>query len=222
MHDAMKNKKTYYQLILDRSGSMSVCVEETVNGVNSQIRRIRELAARFPEQDLITSMSLFNHKLMPVWDRIRPNDLREITFQDYRPDGNTALLDAIGKTIGYLQANIGEEVSRNEASVVVVIFTDGYENSSHDFTHAQVASLIRELELTNKWTFSYIGATLDAVEIAINMNIQASNAIHFSVEDSVNEFNRVANSMDDYLFEKKRGNIKTNFLKQDEEGEDRT
>ena len=153
-YDAMKNKRTYYQLILDRSGSMSVCIEETVSGVNSQIKRIRELASRFPEQDLITSMSLFNHQLTPVWDRIRPADLREITFSDYRPDGNTALLDAIGKTIRHLQKTIGGEVARDEASVIVVIFTDGYENASSEFSHSQVASLIRELELTDKWSFS--------------------------------------------------------------------
>lgn len=152
----MKNKKTYYQLILDRSGSMSVCIEETVNGVNSQIQRIRELSERFPEQELITSLCLFNHKLTPVWDRIRQADLREITFSEYRPDGNTALLDAIGKSIRHLQKTIGEEVSHDEASVVVVIFTDGYENASQEFSHNQIASLIRELELTDKWSFSYI------------------------------------------------------------------
>lgn len=54
----MKNKRTYYQLIIDRSGSMTSCIEETVNGVNDQITRIRELGARFPDQDLITSMNL--------------------------------------------------------------------------------------------------------------------------------------------------------------------
>ena len=208
----MKNKRTYYQLILDRSGSMSVCIEETVSGVNSQIKRIRELASRFPEQDLITSMSLFNHQLTPVWDRIRPADLREITFSDYRPDGNTALLDAIGKTIRHLQKTIGGEVARDEASVIVVIFTDGYENASSEFSHSQVASLIRELELTDKWSFSYMGATLDAVEIAIKMNIRASNAIHFSVKESGREYNRIADSMADYMHEKQRGRVKKDFL----------
>jgi len=211
----MKNKRTYYQLILDRSGSMMSCVEETVTGVNSQIKRIRELAERFPEQELITSLSLFNHQLTPVWDRIRPADLREITFSDYRPDGNTALLDAIGKTIRHLQHTIGGEVARDEASVVVVIFTDGYENASHEFTHSQVASLIRELEQTDKWAFSYIGATIDAVDIAIKMNIRASNAIHFSVHESGREYNRVSDSMNDYLKEKRVGTIRKDFLERD-------
>ncbi len=160
-------------------------------------------------------MSLFNHQLTPVWDRIRPADLREMTFSDYRPDGNTALLDAIGKTIRHLQKTIGGEVARDEASVVVVIFTDGYENASSKFSHDQVASLIRELELTDKWSFSYIGATIDAVDIAINMNIRSSNAIHFSVHESGREYNRVSDSMNDYMMEKRSGKIKKDFLDKD-------
>ena len=169
-------------------------------------------ADRFPEQELITSLSLFNHKLTPVWDRIRSADLREITFQGYRPDGSTALLDAIGKSIRHLQKTIGEEVARDEASVVVVIFTDGYENASSEFSHEQVSSLIRELELTDKWSFSYIGATLDAVDIAVKMNIRSSNAIHFSVQESKMEYNRVADSMVVYLAEKRQGRIRKDFL----------
>lgn len=211
----MKNKKTYYQLILDRSGSMGICIEETVNGVNSQIKRVKELAKRFPEQELLTSLCLFNHRLTPVWDRILPGDLREITFSDYRPDGNTALLDAIGKTVRGLQKTIGDEVSRNEASVVVVIFTDGYENASMKFTQEQIASMIQELELTGKWTFSYIGATLDAVDIAIRMNIRRSNAVRFSVNESSNEYLRLSKSLSGYMVDKQAGKIRKDFLEQD-------
>lgn len=212
----MKNNRTYYQLILDRNGSMSVCIEETVNGVNSQIQRIRELSERFPEQELITSLCLFNHKLTPVWDRIRQTDLREITFSDYRPDGNTALLDAVGKTIRHLQKTIGGEVARDEASVVVVIFTDGYENATREFSHSQVASLIRELELTDKWSFSYFGATLDAVDIAIRMNIRASNAIRYSVTDIEEVHFRMSRCMGSYVEDKQQGKIRKDFIDEDE------
>jgi hypothetical protein len=215
----MKNKKTYYQLILDRSGSMTSCVEETVSGVNSQILRIKELAGRFPDQELITSMTLFNHQITPVLDRILPADLREITFSDYRPDGNTALLDAIGKTVRHLQDTIGGEVARDEASVVVVIFTDGYENASREYTQARISSLISELEQTGKWSFSYVGATLDAVEIAVKMNIRKSNSMRYDVKDSHIAYQKVSRYMTSYLLEKEEGRIKQDFL--EEEGENK-
>jgi uncharacterized protein YegL len=212
----MKNKKTYYQLILDRSGSMSSCIEETVTGVNSQIVQIRELAKQFPEQELLTSFNLFNHNLTTVWDRLGSTEIKELSYPDFNPDGNTALLDAIGLTIRHLQDTIGEEVARDEASVVVVIFTDGYENASTQFKLKQISSLIKELELTGRWSFSYIGATLDAIEIAITLNIKRSNSRHFDVRDSAMEHNRVSGSMRSYMVEKREGRIKQDFLEDEE------
>jgi hypothetical protein len=212
----MKNKKTYYQIILDRSGSMSSCIEETVSGVNTQIRQIRELAAEFPEQELMTSFNLFNHHLSTIWDRLGATGIKEINYPDFRPDGTTALLDAIGLTIRHLQDTIGEEVARDEASVVVVIFTDGYENASKQFNLKQVSSLIKELELTGRWSFSYIGATFDAIEIAITLNIKHSNSRHFDVKDSAREHGRVSGSFHSYMTEKREGRIKQDFLEDDE------
>ena len=122
----MENKRTYYHLILDRSGSMNICLEQTVDGVNRQIRRIREVAERFPDQELITSLTLFNHQVSQIWTRIEPDRLREITYPDYRPGGTTALLDAVGTTVGELQKSVGPDLEAGEATVVIVIITDGY------------------------------------------------------------------------------------------------
>lgn len=214
--NALTNRRTYYQLILDRSGSMSSCMEETVSGVNSQIRRIKELAERFPEQEIATSLCLFNHNISQVRDRVSAAMLDEISYADYHPDGNTALYDAIGLSIRRLQETIGREVERNEASVVVVIFTDGYENASRQFTHHTISSLISELELKGNWSFSYIGATLDAVDIAVHLNIKASNAAHYSVKNSMQEFNNVADRMDRYINMKEKGIISKDFLQNDD------
>ena len=212
----LTNKRTYYQLILDRSGSMTSCMEETVSGVNSQIRRIKELADRFPEQEIYASLCLFNHDVSQVRDRVSAALLDEISYTDYRPTGNTALYDAIGLTIRHLQQTIGLEVERNEASVVVVIFTDGHENASRQFSHRTISSLIRELELTDNWSFSYIGATIDAVDIAVHLNIRASNAAQYSVKNSVQEFNKVADRMAGYVFLKGEGITSKDFLKNDD------
>lgn len=214
--NALENKRTYYQLILDRSGSMSSCMEETVTGVNSQIRRIKELAERYPEQEIATSLCLFNHNVSQVRDRVSAAMLEEISYSDYHPTGNTALYDAIGLSIRRLQQTIGPEVERNEASVVVVIFTDGHENASSQFSHRTISSLIRELELTDNWSFSYIGATIDAVDIAVHLNIRASNAAQYSVKNSVQEFNKVADRMAGYVFLKGEGITSKDFLKNDD------
>lgn len=213
----MKNKTTYYQLIIDKSGSMSEHIEQTVEGVNQQIRRIKEIGERFPEQQLITSLTLFNHKLTNALKHVHSGQLREISYADYRPDGTTALLDAIGITLNEMQKTIGQDVENDEASAVVVIVTDGYENASQSYTHNQISSMIGELELTGKWTFSYLGATLDAVQIAESLNIKKDNAMHFNMNDISQLYNNLTFSLNAYITDKQTGTISKEFLKPGED-----
>jgi len=211
----MKNKRTYYHLIIDRSGSMSGLIEQTVDGVNQQIRKIKEIGERFPEQELITSLTLFNHRISNIWNYIRSGQLWDMNYADFRPDGHTALLDAIGITLSEVQKAVGMEIENDEASVVVVILTDGYENASINFTHDQVASMIGGLEKTGKWTFSYLGATNDAVDVAQSLNINKNNAMQYNMSEISELYNKISFSMDLYLSEKQTGKIRKDFLEQD-------
>lgn len=43
----MKNKKTLYHFVLDKSGSMNNCIESTVNGYNAQLETIQKLQKNF-------------------------------------------------------------------------------------------------------------------------------------------------------------------------------
>jgi hypothetical protein len=213
----MKNTRTYYHLILDRSGSMSSCIEQTIEGVNHQIRRIREVAERFPGQELVTSLTIFNHNMTKVWNRLLPEQLRDLTFSDYMPSGTTALLDAVGSVITESQKVIGPELDTGEATAVVVIITDGYENSSKTWSLVQVSSLIRELEQKGKWTFSYLGATLDAVEIAVSLSIKKDNAMYFNISDTFSMYNRLNMSLENYVGKKHEGKNLDDFLDKTDE-----
>lgn len=215
----MENNRTYYHLILDRSGSMVSCLEQTVAGVNEQIMRIKEIASRYPGQKMLTSLTLFNHTITNTWKRINPEELRELSFFDYRPDGNTALYDAVGITLTEIQKEVGPEIEKGEASVVVVIVTDGYENSSRQFNHDRVASMIGELEKSGKWTFSYLGATLDAVDIAVSLNIKKHNAMYFDVKESNTMWDKLNTSLYSYIHEKEMGKVRNEFLDEEEEKE---
>ena len=195
----MKNAHTYYQLIIDKSGSMYGNLEETVEGVNQQVMRIKEIAGRYPRQKIYTSLAFFNQEFFPVWTILPAHQLHEISYADYRPAGTTALLDAIGHAISGMQAELGEAIEHEDATAVVVIFTDGYENASRHFTPGQISSLIIDLESTGKWTFSYIGSTLDAVEIATNLGIRRGNAMHFSVNDIRAMYGKLDDSLEQYI-----------------------
>lgn len=60
------------------------------------------------------------------------------------------------------------------------IITDGEENASREFNGNSIANLIARLNDTDKWTFSYLGASPDLVEVAKKLNIPHGNIINYS------------------------------------------
>lgn len=213
----MQNNKTYYQLILDRSGSMNDCIGPTISGFNEQMDMIRDLRKKFPHQEIQVSLTQFNHTVDEVFSMQPPEKVKPLDMNTYRPGGMTALLDAIGQSVNALNLKIGREIQDDQASAVVVIITDGYENSSRLFSHRQIADIIRELESTGKWTFSYLGATLDAVEVAASMNIRGQNSMAYHKKYTADAHQRVTNSMERYLRMKSEGRISRDFLMDDDE-----
>ena len=61
--------------------------------------------------------------------------------------------------------------------VLVTIITDGYENASRTWSGKQIKSLVEELRQMG-WTFTYIGADQDVVEVAEEIGVQ--NSLRFS------------------------------------------
>ena len=67
--------KTYYNLILDQSGSMSSSRIETLNAVNAQIESCRQIAITHPNQELILSLTLFNDNAHSLFSKKSPNQV---------------------------------------------------------------------------------------------------------------------------------------------------
>jgi hypothetical protein len=201
----MKTQRTHYQLIVDRSGSMSDCIEATITGFNEQLNRIRQMEREFTEQDIRIGLTLFNDAVNQLRMGDPVADMPSMNRENYVPSGCTALLDAIGQTLQMLNER---EASRNDLPItyVVVILTDGYENSSKYFNLEQVRSMIQRLEATGRWTFSFIGATLDAVDVAKQMAIREQNSFHFKKESMKGEvWDKLSGSMRGYFSKKRSG-----------------
>jgi protein-tyrosine-phosphatase len=210
----MKNKKTYYLLILDRSGSMNDCVNETISGYNEQLQMIRDLQQRHQDQEFYVSLTTFNHMVEHPFLECESKNLKALSTASYIPDGMTALLDAVGESVMNLKARKATEFQQDEATAVVVIMTDGHENASRIFSKQAIRTMIRELEATSNWTFSFMGTTLDAIDVAAGMNIRRENALHFNKGDMKSTMHRIANEFEDYAQEKSKGNKVTDFLKE--------
>jgi hypothetical protein len=171
----MKKSNTFYHIILDQSGSMSDCVNQTLKGLADQRKEILAIANEFPDQEIRVGLTVFDHNIELKYSNLSVTELSRMNSFHYQPNGQTALLDAIGMSVAAT-----ERLMLNEGdSAVIIILTDGYENASKEYSHKQIKELIQAKEDTGKWSFTYLGATLDAVEIARSMNIKAENSFAF-------------------------------------------
>lgn len=171
----MKKSKTFYHIILDQSGSMSDCVNQTLNGLASQRKEILAISNEFQEQEIRVGLTVFDHVVELKYRNLSVTELSRMHSFQYKPSGQTALLDAIGMSV----ADTERLMVNEQDSAVIIILTDGYENASKEYTHEKIKNLIQAKESTGKWSFTYLGATLDAVEIAKSMNIKEENSFAF-------------------------------------------
>jgi hypothetical protein len=208
----MKNKKTLYHFVLDKSGSMHDCKETTVTGFNNQLATIKQLQLEFKDQEFEVSLTIFNDQVDHVLSHVAIAAFERLTYSRYQPDGGTSLLDAIGLSINQIRIANETKIINDEMSVVLVILTDGMENASREFTYHQIAATIAALEETEKWTFTFLGADIDARHTSKMLNIRAENVISFNKSDMNGMLNDISYGMRDYTVKKSMGKMKKDFL----------
>jgi len=134
-------------VVLDESGSMAANVTGALDGVNGFFRTLREQPAH-----MRVSLAKFSKAMQYIYQRIFLAELRDVTKEDYRPEGGTLLYDSILRTVADLEA----VVQREESNAVVVIVTDGYDTDS-TATAEQVEAMVKAKLATGRWTFLYFG-----------------------------------------------------------------
>ena len=205
--------KTFYHLILDRSGSMGDCLDNTISGFNEQADKIRQLALEYPEQQITMGLTMFNDQVKHLAFQADPDRMRRLDRTNYRPGGNTALLDAIGVTVQQLEADWQKSRAEVPTTVVVVILTDGLENASRLFRQAYVRETITRLEATKEWTFSFLGATLESVRAAEDFAIHEDNRILFQIPSMKGQvWDKLNSSMSSYFEKKQTGRPTDKFF----------
>ena len=207
----MKTRKTIYHLIVDKSGSMCDCIESTINGFNEQANKIKSNAHEFQEEEITMGLTLFNDYADHHYFLANPSTVELLNANTYRPNGNTALMDAVGETVNSIENQLRE--SHIPATVVVVILTDGYENASKSYNLVKIRNMISRLEETGKWTFSFIGATLDAVAVAESMAIKNQNSFAFEKKNMKSAvWDKLGKSMSMYFYNKSENKNTDNFF----------
>lgn len=165
--------RTLVGVVLDRSGSMSVVLQDTIGGFNSFVNTQREASA-----DQVYVLTQFDTEYEVVQDGVELDDVIVLDSSNYVPRGGTALLDAMGQTIHRMDAIMDSDNTIDQA--LLVVLTDGDENSSKEFTRDQVFKLIEEREAKTNWAFAFLGAGQDAIGQARDLGI--GNSVQYAAD----------------------------------------
>lgn len=163
----MNPNLTEIAYVLDRSGSMQPLQEAAIAGFNEFLRQQLDV----PGDARLTLVLFDDEYLVPV----AAKPLEEVPSLDagsYVPRGSTALLDAICVTIDSLGRRLADTPEPDRpGKVVVVVFTDGLENASRQFTWKDVSGRIQHQRDTYGWEFLFLGANQDAIATASRMSV---------------------------------------------------
>jgi len=163
-------------IIMDESGSMNSIRLQAISGANETLMTIRQAQEQMPQMKQMLTFVTFSscghgQDIRTIFQDLPITMVRDLTMQDYVPKGCTPLYDAMGTSLARLQTEVG-----NDEYALVTIITDGLENASHEYSGKaikDIVSLLRE----KGWTFAYIGANQDAVEVARDLSID--NALNY-------------------------------------------
>jgi len=154
--------------ILDRSGSMLGMQTEVINSFNEFVKDqlLEKGKARL-------TLVLFDDKYEVIHSRVKLKDVPELTDEVYFARGMTSLMDAVGKTLQSVDAT----------DAMVLIQTDGYENSSQEFKQHDIKKLIKEKE-SQGWDFMFLGANIDAATTGAGYGLHSSKTSQFASNEA--------------------------------------
>lgn len=171
-------KKDYCDItvLLDKSGSMAGVVSDTIGGINSFIDKQKAVNG-----NCRLSIYQFDDFLETTYQSCDIQTAPKLSPENYQTRGNTALLDAIGKTIIALGQRF-EAFTENEKpdKVVFVIQTDGEENASKEYTTDKVFDMISHQKDKYNWQFIFMGANQDAIKTANSYGISAGSTLTYA------------------------------------------
>ena len=148
--------------ILDESGSMRTMGSEPIQAMNAFIRIQQENKC-----ESFFSLYTFNMVVRKIYDNVPLSQVK--IFEDYKPEGTTALYDCISQAID----------SNKNKNVIFLIITDGEDNASK-CRLLEIKEKIKTRETEYNWQFIYMAANQDAFAVGGEMNIQENHTFSYN------------------------------------------
>lgn len=194
------NNYVHILAIVDKSGSMHGVHKQMEEALNSFFKEQAEVDGKCLV-DYVQFSAGSRFATPPVWNRNNfrlestGNNGYEKVYEDrpvgeaeavIQPGGGTALLDAIGRGTVELGRKLKAlpEVHR-PGKVMVVVVTDGEENSSLTYTKEDIKALLAKQQEVYSWDYVFLGANIDAVAVGAMYGFQEDKSMQFNINNDV-------------------------------------
>lgn len=162
----MKEKLIHVVFVIDSSGSMSGSESDVVGGFNKTIAEQRAVK----DGDCIVSLYEFDSTVKKVY---LGKKLDEVGDFDYKVGGMTRLYDGIGTAVDEVGKWLNDmDESERPSKNLIVIITDGGENSSTEYRLKDIKDRIKEQTEKYSWDFIYLGNDLSDAKDANDIGVK--------------------------------------------------
>ena len=186
MTNAMKSNFIHVCFIIDESSSMY----DSMSDVNAGFKKI--INEQKENKEGTCAVSIYKFRTVAPPAELVMEDVNNIVGElEYNPNGCTALYDGVGRAIREVGQRLYEmpEEERPEKNLIVIM-TDGYENSSRSYNAAMVKEMIKHQEEKYNWTFLYIGTDIsntdDVDKIGIGRKFATTRGKLYKSYDTIN------------------------------------
>ncbi len=143
--------QTYIGIVRDHSASMSGLRTAAMKDYNSLIGTIKDNSLKHKDNTKLTVVKCgCGRSAEVITDFINAEvNVPELTYYETN-GGSTPLYDSVGQLI-----EIFKKVKDKNATFLLMVITDGHENSSRKWNHVNLSKEIKELQATDRWSFTF-------------------------------------------------------------------
>ena len=203
-------KKLRISFILDETGSMITCKDQTISGFNEYMNTLKR--EKKSKNVRFTLVKFNSSKIDIVYDGVKISEVSELSDENYVPDNLTPLYDAIGMTITKLEKSIGKD------KALLVIQTDGHENASREYTQKAIFDLVTK-KRDGGWAFVFLGADQDAWDAGGRIGVDRGSTMSYNSAETRGAFVTAAAAPMVYMASD--GKQITNLLNSDDEEDEK-
>jgi hypothetical protein len=146
---------------------MGVVADATISGFNEYVANLKK-----DKNEYRLTLTLFDTEVTILEKNTPIAKVKKLTREKYMPNGMTSLYDAVCITLAKSKGNKDKNL--------VVIMTDGEENSSKEYTVDDMKKAKKELEKGKNWTFVFLGANQDAWITGAKLGMDKGNVATYN------------------------------------------